>query len=101
AYLVYKPDDSDSDSALLGHAFVNALAIVCFFIVATFVIVICYKFKFTNLKALQGLGSTLFLLSVYKKALPALPISILLGVAIYLWVRFVLVDFMDSTVVMQ
>ncbi|ETW09163.1 hypothetical protein, variant [Aphanomyces invadans] len=48
AYLVYKPDDSDSDSALLGHAFVNALAIVCFFIVATFVIVICYKFKFTN-----------------------------------------------------
>ncbi|RHY37167.1 hypothetical protein DYB25_006226, partial [Aphanomyces astaci] len=48
AYLVYKPEDGDSDSTLLGHAFVNALAIVSFFIVATFVIVICYKFKFTN-----------------------------------------------------
>ncbi|RHY57721.1 hypothetical protein DYB34_013257, partial [Aphanomyces astaci] len=49
---------------------------------------------------LMGLGSTLFLLSVYKKALPALPISILLGVAIYLWVRFVLVDFMDQQLVL-
>ncbi|KAH9127393.1 hypothetical protein AeMF1_002292 [Aphanomyces euteiches] len=48
SYLVYKAEDGDSDSTLLGHAFVNAIVIVGFFIVATFVIVICYKFKFTN-----------------------------------------------------
>ncbi|KAF0711777.1 Aste57867_5035 [Aphanomyces stellatus] len=48
AYLVYQPEDGESDSTLLGHALINALAIVGFFVVATFVIVICYKFKFTN-----------------------------------------------------
>jgi presenilin 1 len=38
---------------------------------------------------LAGLGGTLVLLSVYHKALPALPISIFLGVATYLLTRTV------------
>ncbi|OQS06415.1 presenilin [Thraustotheca clavata] len=46
---------------------------------------------------LMGLGGTLFLLGIHKKALPALPISILFGVAIYFWMRFVLIDFMNTT----
>ncbi|KDO33449.1 hypothetical protein SPRG_02256 [Saprolegnia parasitica CBS 223.65] len=48
AYLVYLPEDGESDGSLLGHAIVNALAIVGVFVIATFVIVFCYKFQFTN-----------------------------------------------------
>ena len=44
----------------------------------------------------QGLGGTLFLLGLYQKALPALPISILLSVMVYFWLRMVFVDFVSS-----
>lgn len=42
------------------------------------------------LAIVAGLGVTLILLAVYRKALPALPVSILLGVLFYVLTRFVL-----------
>eukprot|EP01035_Chromulina_nebulosa_P017604 gene17604-23177_t len=50
----------------------------------------------TFLVILTGLGVTLILLSIYKQALPALPISILFGVSIYFLVRFFLVPFVND-----
>ena len=43
----------------------------------------------------QGLGGTLVLLSVFKKALPALPLSIGLGVVFYLLTRVLIIPYLD------
>uniref|UniRef100_A0A7S2XWZ8 Presenilin n=1 Tax=Fibrocapsa japonica TaxID=94617 RepID=A0A7S2XWZ8_9STRA len=43
-----------------------------------------------------GLGATLVLLSVYKMALPALPISIFLGVTCYLLTRVLLIPYVEN-----
>lgn len=45
---------------------------------------------------LLGLGGTLILLTVFQHALPALPISIFLGVALYFWGRFVFVPYVGD-----
>ncbi|GER38606.1 presenilin-like family protein [Striga asiatica] len=45
------------------------------------------------LAIIAGLGVTLLLLAFYRKALPALPVSILLGVLFYLLTRLLLEDF--------
>ena len=45
---------------------------------------------------LAGLGGTLLLLGVFKKALPALPISIFLGVAMYFLTRVVIVPWISE-----
>ena len=45
---------------------------------------------------LAGLGMTLVLLSVYHKALPALPISIFLGVSFYLVTRLVIEPWIED-----
>ncbi|XP_047330456.1 presenilin-like protein At2g29900 [Impatiens glandulifera] len=42
------------------------------------------------LAIVAGLGVTLMLLAVYQKALPALPVSVMLGVLFYLLTRFLL-----------
>jgi presenilin 1 len=42
------------------------------------------------LAIIAGLGVTLVLLALYRKALPALPVSIALGVLFYLLTRFLL-----------
>lgn len=47
---------------------------------------------------LGGLGLTLVLLAVFRKALPALPISILLGVFFYLCTRFIMIPYIEATV---
>mmetsp|Transcript_12165 Transcript_12165/g.18374 ORF Transcript_12165/g.18374 Transcript_12165/m.18374 type:complete len:124 (-) Transcript_12165:140-511(-) len=46
---------------------------------------------------LGGLGMTLVLLAVFRKALPALPISIFLGIAFYLCTRFFIVPFVEAS----
>ena len=46
---------------------------------------------------LFGLGATLVLLSVFQKALPALPISIGLGVLFYLLTRVLLVPYLEAS----
>jgi presenilin 1 len=43
----------------------------------------------------MGLGGTLLLLAVYEKALPALPISIFLGVVVYFLGISLLAPYMD------
>lgn len=48
------------------------------------------------LVVLAGLGGTLILLAVYHHALPALPISILMGIVIYLTTRVFLEPFVEQ-----
>ena len=48
------------------------------------------------LVVLAGLGGTLILLAVYHHALPALPISILMGIVVYLTTRFFVEPFVEQ-----
>jgi presenilin 1 len=48
---------------------------------------VCY------LAIIAGLGCTLILVSIFKHALPALPISILLGVTFYFLIRLLMEPF--------
>ena len=48
------------------------------------------------LVVLAGLGGTLILLAVYHHALPALPISILMGIIVYLTTRAFLEPFVEQ-----
>ncbi|KAL1925757.1 uncharacterized protein VTP21DRAFT_640 [Calcarisporiella thermophila] len=49
-----------------------------------------------SVAVLTGLAATIFLLAMYQKALPALPISIALGMLFYFISRYVLVPFVGN-----
>jgi hypothetical protein len=53
-------------------------------------------FAVCTLAILSGLGLTLLLLAMYGAALPALPISIALGVIFYLFTRFVMEPWVEA-----
>jgi len=90
-------DDDDDDSNSTGSAEDGPASIrlgLGDFIFYSVLVAQAAAYGFTTfisctLVILAGLGGTLVLLSVYHKALPALPISIFLGVATYLLTRAV------------
>lgn len=51
------------------------------------------------ISVIMGLGGTLFLLGIFKKALPALPISIFLGVTFYFITRLVITPMITELIV--
>jgi len=48
---------------------------------------------------LAGLGGTLVLLSVYHHALPALPISIFMGIIAYLMTRLLIQPWIEAVMI--
>ena len=50
---------------------------------------------------LQGLTATILLLATFKKALPALPISLTIGILFYFVTRLVIVPFVADLVYFQ
>lgn len=52
-----------------------------------------------TIAVLTGLTATIFLLAIYKKALPALPISIAFGILFYFVAKTVLVPYICELVV--
>jgi len=85
-------DDDDDDSLYEEEA--NSIKLgLGDFIFYSVMVGKAAQYSFTTFIAcllviLAGLGGTLVLLSVYRQALPALPISIFLGVGFYLLTRY-------------
>jgi presenilin 1 len=85
----YQEGDEDPESNRKGNTIRLGLGDFIFYSV---LVAKAAQYSFTTFCAcilviLAGLGGTLVLLSVYHQALPALPISIFLGVVFYLFTR--------------
>ena len=91
-------DDDDDDDMMLPDAIKLGLGDFIFYsvLVGRAAMYDLSTVVASYLAIVAGLGATLLLLAVYQKALPALPISIALGMAFYFIPRFVLEPFTTS-----
>ena len=85
-----KEDDSDLEIGLGDFVFYSVLIGKASVYSDWNITIGCY------LGILVGLGFTLFLLAIFKHALPALPVSILFGVSIFFVGKFSVTPFSDQ-----
>jgi presenilin-like A22 family membrane protease len=97
------PDDDDADGKRARNSIKLGLGDFIFYsiLVAEAAVYSYTTFVACTLVILDGLGMTLVLLAVYGKALPALPISIFLGVIFYLLTRYLIQPWIQSIFVAE
>jgi Presenilin len=96
-------DEDDADGKRARNSIKLGLGDFIFYsiLVAEAAVYSYTTFVACTLVILDGLGMTLVLLAVYGKALPALPISIFLGVIFYLLTRYLIQPWIQSIFVAE